>query len=101
MPSDRASKLELVTEEAPPSITARPAPDSSHKTAAIFGAFQAIAMLLAIRFLLLVVLAGAIGLGVMAMQRESTPSLILLAIYGLLVVAPMVWLERSERTSRR
>jgi uncharacterized RDD family membrane protein YckC len=94
--SARASRLEVVEEAAPPP-SPPPVTDSLPKTAAIFGALQAIAMLLAIRFLLLVVLAGAIGLGVMAMERESTPSLILLAIYGCLIVAPMVWLERTNR----
>src|SRR5574337_941760 len=62
-------------------------------TAAMLAAFRAISMILAVRLLLLLSIAGAFYLAVMAMDRLSNDSLLVLCAYCLLTVVPLVCLD--------
>lgn len=99
MSGSQGSRLELIQDIPETRAETSPPPRavSSPSQQALFTMLQAIAAILAIRLLLLIVLGGAIGLGVMAMQRESNQALWTLGAYGLLVVLPMVWLELNSR----
>lgn len=60
-------------------------------------AFRALAMILAIRLQLLLVLIGAMVLSVMAMNEPSNLKLAVLATYSVLTIIPMVLLDVSAR----
>lgn len=68
------------------------APNSRMNYGAILSALQAIAMTVAVRFLLLLALIGAFYLATEAMSQQTNLSLYILIAYCLLTVAPLVWL---------
>ena len=59
----------------------------------MLGALRAIAMVLAVRVLLVLALAGSFALAVMAMVNQSPLSLGLTVAFALLSLAPLVYLE--------
>lgn len=61
----------------------------------VVGTFQAIATILAVRFILLLAVVGGFILAVMAMQSQTTQSIGLLISYATLTVLPLVWLDRN------
>lgn len=95
---DGQPRLEVVTEDFQPPQPAVPSTDSpSPNPAVIFGVLRAIAMVLAVRLLLLSTLLVAGTLAVKAMNNPTWMTLAVLAIYCVLVVLPMAWLERSKK----
>ena len=107
-PSDEADdrpRLELVKDEVPASPPIPSSPTTSPAApspsmAALFGVLRAISMVLAVRFLLLLTLLGAGVLATMAMMTPIPETMAVLAIYCVLVVLPMVWLERGAAVKR-
>lgn len=65
--------------------------------AGVLGAVNVMTMLLAARLLVLVAIAGAIGLTWLALGNPDPYRLIALGIYSLLVVCPCVWLAATGR----
>jgi uncharacterized membrane protein len=64
--------------------------------AGVMGALNLLAVVLAVRLILLVAVVGALILAwsvVKATDPVPYPSLIMLVVYGLLVVIPVVWLS--------
>jgi uncharacterized BrkB/YihY/UPF0761 family membrane protein len=64
--------------------------------AGVLGAFNVLAIILAIRFTLLVAVIGAITLTVIAIREPDPWRLGALAIYSLIVVLPTVWLASRK-----
>lgn len=91
---DGRPRLELVTEPEPSEATP-PTSKPSPNTAAIFGVLRAVALILSVRLLLLLTLVGAVALALMAMLHPMPETMAVLAIYCILAVLPMVWLERT------
>lgn len=60
--------------------------------AGLIGALNALALVLAIRFTLLVAIVGAIVLAVIAIEAPDPYRLGALAIYAIVVVGPTIWL---------
>lgn len=99
-------RLELVTEEPAspavsaiiqqPTVSAPPSPTP----AAIYTTLRTIALILSVRLLLLMILMGAVAMATMAMMNPNPMTLAVLAIYCILAVLPMVWLERGATTRR-
>jgi len=58
------------------------------------GVFRAIAFALSARLLILLSLVGAFTLALMAMQAQTNASLYVLIAYAVLVILPLIWLER-------
>ena len=81
--------------EAINTLAARPVapPAPSRVSEAVLGALRAIAMVLAVRVLLVLALAGSFALAVMAMVNQSPLSLGLTVAFALLSLAPLVYLE--------
>lgn len=71
--------------------------ESHHSS--VLGTFKAISLILAVRALLFLALAGAFALAWTAMGNPSWPSIIILISYVLLTVLPLVWLDRNGRRS--
>ena len=61
--------------------------------AGVIGAFNALAIILAIRLILLVAIVGAIALSVIAINAPDPYRLAALGIYSVVIVVPMVWLS--------
>lgn len=80
-----------------PTSTATQAQTVFARQAAISGVLQAMALVLAVRLMLLLVLAGAMALAIMAMNDPQPLKLGALGLYAVLVVLPVVWLERTSR----
>ena len=62
--------------------------------------FSAIAMLLAVRVLLLLALCGGFVIAVMALRDGSYAAIGILVAYQLLMVVPLVILERNPRVGK-
>lgn len=65
--------------------------------AAALGVFQAIATLLAVRALLLLALAGAFVVAMLALRAGTWQADGVLVGYAVLILIPLVWLERNPR----
>lgn len=63
----------------------------------VFAAFRTVAMVLSVRGLLALTLAGAFIMGMTAMIRGGWMPLVALALYGLCTVVPLVALEIRKR----
>ncbi len=63
------------------------------------GLLHAVAALLAVRLLLLVSVAGAIGVALMALNLGTYQAAGVLVAYALLTVLPLTWLERNPRVT--
>lgn len=61
------------------------------------GLLHAVAALLAVRLLLMLALLGAFILSVMALHLGSYQAAGVLVAYALLIVMPLVWLERTSK----
>lgn len=64
--------------------------------AGVLGSLNVLAVVLAVRIILLVAVIGALILAWAALHTPETvpyPALIMLVVYGLLVVVPVVWLS--------
>jgi len=66
-------------------------------TGAALGVFQAISVLLAVRLLLLLTLAGGFFLAVSAMQHQTSISVWVLVAYSLLVIFPIAVIEYGRK----
>ena len=103
LPAPTASPSIPQPQPAAPSALPTATPDPARlqatlaRQAAVFGALQAMALIISVRLLLLLVLVGALTLAVMAMPSPTLLHLAVLAAYCILVVIPMVWLERTNR----
>ena len=64
------------------------------------GVFSAIAMLLAVRVLLLLALCGGFVIAVMALREGTYQADGVLAGYACLFILPLVWLERNPRVGK-
>lgn len=102
----RARVLEVIGAESPSVSEAQSTPptpmprDSRTVSAtpqAMAASFRAIAMILAIRLQLLLVLTGAMVLAVMAMSEPSYLKLSVLATYSVITIIPMVFLDVTAR----
>jgi hypothetical protein len=62
--------------------------------------FSAIAMLLAVRLLLLLALLGGFVIAVMAIRDGGYQAAGILVAYATLFILPLTWLERNPRTSK-
>ena len=74
-----------------------PAPEYVHRAAwkaGVLGAFNVLAVVLAVRLIVLVSVVGGIGLTWLALQQPDPYRLGALGIYCLFVVLPSVWLTR-------
>lgn len=94
----RLRAVESAAPSSPPPQTApKPStPPPSRKDSILLGVFQAIARILAVRFLLLLSLTGAFVLALGAMERQSWTGLAIMATYCLLTLIPLVWIEVSR-----
>lgn len=70
------------------------------QVAAARNVFSAIAMLLAVRVLLLLALVGGFVIAVMALRDGSYPAIGILVVYQLLTIVPFVILERNPRVGK-
>jgi hypothetical protein len=70
------------------------------RTAAAAGVLHSIASLLAVRLLLMLALAGGFIVALLALQYGSLQSAGILVAYALLIVLPLVWLERNPRVDK-
>jgi hypothetical protein len=61
--------------------------------AGVLGALNAVSAVIAVRLILLVCVSGAIVLAYLALAQPDPYRLGALALYGLMVVLPMVWLS--------
>lgn len=99
--SQEPPRLELVPDEPlefrPPPTSPQPETASTTQPSAsdISAIMRTIAMILAVRLLLLLTLLGAVALALMAMTNPNPMTMAVLAIYCVLAVLPMVWLERT------
>ena len=66
-------------------------------TGAALGVFQAISTLLAVRFILLLTLAGGFFLAVSAMQHQTSISVWVLIAYAVLVIFPISAIEYNRK----
>lgn len=73
------------------------APPQKDNRSQIIAVLQAIALVLAVRILLLLSIVGGFVLAVMAMRAPSTEAIVVLISYCCLTVLPLVWLERYGR----
>lgn len=64
------------------------------------GVLQAIATLLAVRLMLMLALLGGFALAVMALHTGSWQAAGVMVAYAVLVLLPLVWLERNPRVSK-
>src|ERR1700744_3575849 len=64
------------------------------------GVLHAVAALLAVRMLLLLALCGGFILALMAVRNGGYQAAGVLVAYSVLIVLPLVWLERNPRTER-
>ena len=64
--------------------------------AGVIGAFNTLAIILAIRLILLVAIVGAIALSVIAINAPDPYRLAALGIYSVVIVVPMVWLSSRK-----
>ena len=62
------------------------------------GVFHAVATLLAVRLLLMLSLIGGFALAFLALRTGTYQAGGVLVAYAVLIVIPLVWLERSPRT---
>jgi hypothetical protein len=69
------------------------------RIAGAMGAFQAIASLLATKFILLISVVGGLAVALLALHIGTFQADALVAAYALLIVMPLVWLERNPRVS--
>ena len=90
--ADRKAKVPVAPDAGPVQHVAPPS-----RTAIVLGALDAIARVLAVRFLLLLSVVGAFVLASMAMASQSPMSLSILCAYAALTVIPLVWLDRTGR----
>lgn len=70
------------------------------QVAAARNVFSAIAMLLAVRVLLLLALVGGFVIAVMALERGTYEADGVLVAYACLFILPLVWLERNPRVGK-
>jgi len=61
------------------------------------GVFHAVASLLAVRFLLLLALIGGFALAFMALRAGTYEAAAVMVGYAVLIVIPLIWLERAPR----
>jgi hypothetical protein len=80
----------LVPAQTPP--TSQPAPPA----AAQLAAFRAIALVLAVRLLLLLALMGGFSLAVMSMLWQTPVGVAIVVAYAVLLMLPLVWLETKK-----
>lgn len=66
---------------------------------AFHGVFQALALVLSIRIMLLLALAGGFFLAVVAMDRQTVISVVVLVAYALLVIGPAAFLEYGRKVA--
>jgi hypothetical protein len=66
---------------------------------AFHGVFNALALVLSVRIMLLLALSGGFFLAVTAMQRQTPISVIVLVAYALLVIGPAAFLEYGKKIS--
>jgi hypothetical protein len=82
-------------------LAATPAPLPSAKwsdaIAAFEGVFRALAMVLSVRIMLLLALAGGFYLATVAMERQSVISVVVLVAYAMLVIGPAAFLEHGRK----
>jgi hypothetical protein len=62
------------------------------------GAFQAVASVLAVRFLLLLALLGGFALAFLALRAGTPQAAGVLVAYAVLVIIPLVWLYKPATT---
>ena len=74
-----------------PTPPAQPEPRQDYSS--LLGTFRAIAMILAVRVILLLSVLGGLGLAIGAMRAATESALYVLIAYALLVIAPMVALD--------
>ena len=85
-----------MTAATPPKLAAPPAAEFVHRAAwkaGVLGAVNVPLAVIAIRFILLVAVAGAIALSLLASQSTEPWRWIPAAVYAVTVVAPIVWLS--------
>ena len=70
---------------------------ASRLSEVVLGTLRAVAMVLAVRLLLLLALGGTFVLSVMAMQAQSVIGVCLTAVFALLTLAPLVAVEIKQR----
>ncbi len=94
-PAETAPAAPSAAPSTPPTPTPRTSQSASPQ--AMTAVFRALAMILAIRLQLLLVLIGALILAVMAMNEPSNLKLLVLGTYSVLTIIPMVLLDVSAR----
>jgi hypothetical protein len=80
---------------ATPTPPSQPSAEFQHRAAwkaGVIGAFNALAIILAVRLILLVAVIGAFYLTVIAIDRPDPWRMAALAIYCVVTVIPTVWL---------
>lgn len=78
-------------------LVQRPTAVQSDVRAAALGVFQAIGTLLAVRLLLMLALVGGFVLALMALRSGTYQAGGVLIAYAVLIVIPLIWLERNPR----
>lgn len=73
------------------------APTPSRLPPAVLGGFRAVAMVLAVRYLMVMALAGTFTLAVMAMQNQTLIGLGLTIAFALLTLAPLAVIDVRQR----
>jgi len=63
----------------------------------MMGGFNALALVLAVRLIVLIAIFGAIGLGWLAMERPDPYRIAVLGAYLLGTVVPLIWLAARGR----
>lgn len=84
--------------QAPPSIS-RETGEYLHRAAwkaAVLGTLNVLILVIAIRFILLIAVVGAVWLTVIAIQAPDPLRLAAVGIYCLVLVLPMVWLASRK-----
>jgi len=69
----------------------------AYVTGAALGVFQALSIVLAVRLLLLLTLAGGFFLAVSAMQHQTSISVWVLIAYAVLVIFPVATIEYGRK----
>jgi uncharacterized YccA/Bax inhibitor family protein len=70
------------------------------RTAVTTGVFHAVAALLAVRLLLLLAILGGFTLALIALANGGYQAMGVLVAYAVLIVLPLVWLERNPRVDK-
>lgn len=91
------AQMPPMTPQAPPEAPAQIIVQREEVSQVVLAAFASLGFALSARFLVFLSLAGAFVIAIMAMRAHDLMGLSVLALYCLLIVLPLIWLELNAK----